>query len=47
VYSWQYKFHNCKKKKYPRVVFTAETEIPALPNKKSRLKKPSKDNFDA
>lgn len=29
------------------MVFTAETEIPALPAKESRLKQPSKEEFDA
>ena len=47
VNSWKYKFHNREQKKYPKVIFTAETEIPALPPKESRLKQPSKDDFDA
>lgn len=47
VNSWKYKFHNREQKKYPKVVFTADTEIPALPPKESRLKQPSKEDFDA
>ena len=46
VNSWKYKFHNREQKKYPKVVFTAETEVPSLPPKESRLKQPSKDDFD-
>ena len=46
VNSWMYKFHNRDPKKYEKIVFTAETEIPALPAKDSRLKQPSKEQFD-
>ena len=47
VNSWKYKFHNREPKKYDKIVFTAETEIPALPPKEARLKQPSKEDLDA
>ena len=45
--SWKYKFHNRDPKQYEKVVFTAETEIPALPAKEARLKQPQKEDLDA
>ena len=40
VNSWKYKFHNREPKKYDKIVFTADTEIPSLPPKEARLKQP-------
>lgn len=31
---------------YPKIKFTAETEVPELPSKKDRLTEPQKNGFD-